>query len=47
MDVAPVTNEIDSDVEDLDAEESIMGRKQSSLGRANTRTRRQVWHAGV
>ena len=31
MDVAPVTNEIDSDVEDLDAEESIIRRKQSSF----------------
>ena len=31
MDVAPVTNEIDSDVEDVDAEESMIGRKQSSF----------------
>ena len=31
MDVAPVTNEVDSDVEDLNADESLMGRKQSSF----------------
>ena len=31
MDVAPVTNEIDSDVEDLDADGEIVGRKESSF----------------
>ncbi len=31
MDVVPVTNEIDSDEEDVEAEEAIVGRKQSSF----------------
>ena len=31
MDVAPVTNEVDSDIEDVDEAEDITGRKQSSF----------------